>query len=354
MTSPFPALGVTLGHTGEDVRCSQHFALTAEQAGLDLIGFGDSQTVFREVYAELTACALATERIALGTVVTNCVTRIAPVTASAIVTVHEIAGGRAFLGIGTGQSATANAGVPRGTVDDLRTYVRALRRLHGREVEETTTPDGPPVPPLTWHTGSPPLIVHSNGPRTTAVATGLGDGILLRLGDTAPGELAARIADIRNLVATNGHDPAAFRVWLYTPGRVTQDAGGGVALAGLVSARAVTLKDTACPADLLEPLRRYRSGYDYTRHASTTDPANARLLEQLGLFDYMAERFALIGSARHVADRLRALRGIGVDAVVFGGAVPDKSELIHSLGDLRTSEHSTMEHSTTEEGRPTP
>lgn len=50
----------------------------------------------------MTACALNTSTIGLGTNVTNPVTRHPSVTACAIATVDEIANGRVVLGIGAG------------------------------------------------------------------------------------------------------------------------------------------------------------------------------------------------------------------------------------------------------------
>ena len=40
----------------------------AEDAGFDLLGVGDSQSVFREMYVSLTLAALATRRTRLGVV----------------------------------------------------------------------------------------------------------------------------------------------------------------------------------------------------------------------------------------------------------------------------------------------
>jgi 5,10-methylenetetrahydromethanopterin reductase len=339
MTTDLPLLGLTLGHTREDVRRSQQYAVAAERAGLDLIGFGDSQTVFRELYAELTACALATERIAVGSVVTNCVTRVAAVTASAIATVDEISGGRAFLGIGTGQSATANAGVRRGTIEELRSYLRTLRRLHGRSTTPAEDESDPLAASLVWPIGEPPLIVHSSGPRSAAVATELGDGILLRLGDLPPDRLERHISGLRKQFGDAGGDPDTFRVWLYAPGLVCDDPSAAAAeMASLVAARAATVKESTCPPALVERVRKYLAGYDYTRHASAAEPVNARLLDRLGLFDYMVRRYSLVHGHTEMAERLRQLRASGVDAVIFGGAVNDKTQLIESVGELKTAE----------------
>ena len=92
--------GVTLLPTSyADFR--RHVRL-AESVGFDYIGVADSQSLFRELFVSLTVAALDTERVQLGPSVTNPLTRHPAVMASAIASLHELSGGRAFLGIGTG------------------------------------------------------------------------------------------------------------------------------------------------------------------------------------------------------------------------------------------------------------
>src|SRR5204863_234111 len=76
--------------------------------GFSLVGVADSQSVFRELYATMALCAQATRRVRIGPAVTNPVTRHPAVAASGIATIDEIAPGRAFFGIGSGDSAILN------------------------------------------------------------------------------------------------------------------------------------------------------------------------------------------------------------------------------------------------------
>ncbi len=101
----------------------------AEAAGFDRIRVGDSQSVYREVYCTLTIAALNTKRVKLGPGVTNPLTRHPAVTASAIATVDDVSGGRAYLGIGTGDSAVHNLSMRAAKLDTLREYVLALRAI---------------------------------------------------------------------------------------------------------------------------------------------------------------------------------------------------------------------------------
>ena len=75
-------------------------------------GVADSQSLFRELCVSLTVAALETERVQLGPSVTNPLTRHPAVMASAIASLHELSGGRAFLGIGIGTGIAAAGGIP--------------------------------------------------------------------------------------------------------------------------------------------------------------------------------------------------------------------------------------------------
>ena len=293
-----PQLGVTLGHTAEPVRQSQELARYAETSGLDIIGFGDSETVFRELYTQLTACALVTERIAIGSVVTNCRTRVPAVTASAISSIQELSGGRAFLGIGLGQSATAGAHLARGTPAELADYVSAIRAAHG-----STDPGGGGLGAsrLSWDAPTVPLMIHASRPKSIEVAIRLGDGVILRYGDVGTDALRERLALIRRSVGQTRDNHRSFRIWLFSPGAVADTAADATSqVEATVSARAVTVKDDECPPDLRPALAQYRERYSYRHHASTREPVNAEALRALGLFEYMAGRLALVGTRQEL------------------------------------------------------
>src|SRR3989442_1045082 len=104
-------------------------ARIAEEVGFSMVGVADSQSVFREMYATMALCAQATRRVRIGPSVTNAITRHPAVAASGIATVDEIAPGRAFFGIGSGDSAILNLAERPATLADMPAYVEAARGL---------------------------------------------------------------------------------------------------------------------------------------------------------------------------------------------------------------------------------
>ena len=91
-------------------RGSARTAKQLEDAGWAGFQVVDSQNLSGDPYVALALAATATTRLGLATGVTNTVTRHAAVTASSIGSVQRLSNGRAYLGIGRGDSALAHLG----------------------------------------------------------------------------------------------------------------------------------------------------------------------------------------------------------------------------------------------------
>ena len=104
-------------------------AQRAEALGYDDLWLADER-FFRDVYACLAACALSTSLIRLATGVTDPYSRHPALTAMAIATLAEIAGGRAVLGIGAGVSGFRELGIDAGrSAVAIREAVELIQRL---------------------------------------------------------------------------------------------------------------------------------------------------------------------------------------------------------------------------------
>ena len=85
----------------------------AERKGFTHAWLYDTQMICADVFQCLALCAAKTNKIKLGTNVTNPLSRIAPVTANNFATLNLLAPGRAIMGIGTGNTARRTLGMPR-------------------------------------------------------------------------------------------------------------------------------------------------------------------------------------------------------------------------------------------------
>ncbi len=81
-------------------------ARLAETLGYERCWVYDEGLAASDVYVAMTAIAVSTESLMIGPGITNPYTRHAGATASAIASLDELSGGRAFLGIGAGGSLT--------------------------------------------------------------------------------------------------------------------------------------------------------------------------------------------------------------------------------------------------------
>src|SRR5690242_6335601 len=144
-------------------RGSAQLARMAEAMGFDSLVFADTQNITPEVWGQLMLEARDTERIELGTGVTNPGTRDAAVTAAAALSLQVESEGRAVLGIGRGDSSLGKIGRGPVPVDEFERYVVRLQGyLRGDEVDRDGTPSR-----LEWHEGAAvpkvPLEVAATG-----------------------------------------------------------------------------------------------------------------------------------------------------------------------------------------------
>jgi 5,10-methylenetetrahydromethanopterin reductase len=305
------AMRVGFNVTHRDAAATRRAATLAEAADIDILTLGDSQSTVRDVYAQLTICALATERVHLGPFVTNPVTRHPTVTASAIATIDELSNGRAYLGIGRGNASVLNAGLPRATPADIRSALQVIDHVLGRPRADLGA-----IAPLSWTKRRIPVLVHSSGPRTLAVAVEAADGVIIRWGDTDPLLLDEHLARIRQLRARSPRAAEPFQVWAVVSVCVARSVETARETMD-VAHRARSLPPREWPAELADRFREFHARYRFEHHASRTNKANKRLLAEVGLTEFTLDRYAVIGEARDIARRLADGARGGIDAFIL-------------------------------------
>ena len=280
----------------------------AEAAGFTHGWLFDSHVLWREPYPLLTLMAGVTERMRLGTCVTNPGTREPSVTASVLATLDEISGGRMDLGIGRGDSARRVLGKAPITLADTETAIRVIRALvAGEHVEYEGTDLHFP-----WTKGwTLPMWVAGYGPMALAMTGRVADGIILQLGD--PDLIRWFAGQVRDAAAAAGRDPSTIRVQAAAPAHVgPRDLGRERTrwFPALVSNHVVDLVNKYPREQLPEALTGYvsdRTGYDYLHHAEVGS-SNAAFVG-----DEVTDRFCVLGPADEHVTKLRELADAGVD-----------------------------------------
>ena len=283
----------------------------ARRAEANGFGYGwifDSHVLWREPYPLLTLMGASTERLRLGTCVTNPATRDVTVTASVLATLNEITDGRMDLGIGRGDSARRVMGKKPTTVAYMEECCRIVRAL---TAGEKVTVDDTDLQ-LTWATHGPvPIWVAGYGPMALSAAGRVADGIILQLAD--PDIIRWCMGFVRAAAEEAGRDPDAIQVMAAAAAYVSDDVGAARErvrwFPALVSNHVVDLINKYEKADLPEALWHYvenREGYDYLHHAEVGSD-NASFVS-----DQIVDRFAIVGPAEAHRQRLEELRAAGV------------------------------------------
>ena len=310
-------------------------ARLAEDVGFSLVGVADSQSVFRELYATMALCAQATRRVRIGPAVTNPVTRHPAVAASGIATIDEIAPGRAFFGIGSGDSAILTLAERPATLADMRAYVEAVRRLQAKGEAEWRGRTAR----LTWAPRAVPIYLSAEGPRTLELAGEIADGVIVNVG-LEPALVRDAVAHVHAGARKAGRDPSAIDLWTLVRANVTDDVAAGIDEIRMELASNAhhvfrfTLEGKQVPPELTDAIRRVQQGYQPAAHERLGSSPNAALLDaDPALLRYLADRFAVVGPPEACAAKLRAVAEAGIGGILFTGFVPDRHRLIRTLGE---------------------
>jgi len=280
----------------------------AEDAGFEHGWLFDSHVLWRDPYPLLTLMAGATDRLRLGTCVTNPGTREPTVTASALATLDEISDGRMDLGIGRGDSARRVLGKPPITLAHTEEAIRVIRALVAGETIEY---EGTELV-FPWTRGwTLPVWVAGYGPMAIAMTGRVADGIILQLAD--PDLVRLFVGQLRDATAAANRPAGAVKVQAAAPAHVgSRDRGRERTrwFPALVSNHVVDLVNKYPREELPEALTGYvteRTGYDYHHHAEVGS-SNAAFVG-----DEVTDRFCVLGGPDEQIAKLKELADAGVD-----------------------------------------
>ena len=195
MTDRAIEIGVILPMFSGDPAKVLDAARSAESLGLDgVFAFdhffppgGAPDRPALEAYTTLAAVAAATERVKLGTLVTRAVLRPAGLIAKMMATIDLISGGRAILGIGSGDPIDRPEhdafGFPNLNVRDRRAHlaesVSAIKALFGGEAfagGRHVPPVEGPLVPRPVQKGGPPVWLGALSDQVVRMAGAIADG----------------------------------------------------------------------------------------------------------------------------------------------------------------------------------
>ena len=310
---------------GPDLRALVEIGRSAEEAGFESLWHAETR-ITRDSVTALTALAITTRRVRLGSAAINVFTRGAVVTAITWAALAEAAPGRIVLGIGPGSpDPLAQQGFAfEFPVSRLREYVAAIRAswrepapvsFEGRHTKlERLMPEVQPTDPV-------PIYLCVTGPRALDCAGEIADGVILN----------------------------AFMPTSYTKrsiGRLDAAAGGRfagevgqclvVALADTVAEAAARVRPILATYLVYFPNLAAETGLDAEFLSRLREQAREGGLEATfaELPDSLVSEHALVGPVDACKERLAAYRNAGLQLPVL---FPDPMSMEWTIRELASA-----------------
>ena len=159
---------------GGELRTDQvaDHARVVEDSGFDYLTLVDSPASSRDVHVMTTLAAMATNRIRIGQGVVDPMTIHPSVIANISASIDELSGGRAFIGLGTGNPISKHRRPAR--LRELREAVRFIRSfMSGEEAEFNGVRSH-----SRWITSPLPIYISAHGPKAMQLAGEVADGVI--------------------------------------------------------------------------------------------------------------------------------------------------------------------------------
>ena len=309
-------------------------ARLAEEMGFDYVGVADSQSLARELYVTLGVVAAATERVMLGPTVSNPLTRHPAVAASAIASINELSKGRAFLGLGSGDSAVLNLGLRPARLAELHHYIQSVREMLAGETAEYRGDRAH----VRWSSTAIPIAMSAEGPRTLALAGSVADAAIIHTGLTDD-VLRDTVGRIREGERAAGREEGATGVWAFAKCNIADDRAGAIEEIKMALAASghhafrFTLEGKNVPEEYREAVSVLHREYEAAEHEQVGETRNATLTDELGLTDYFADRFAIVGTPGECRAKTRAIFDAGVDVLLITAIGPSPETIIRRYGE---------------------
>lgn len=303
--------------------------------GVEMIGTYDTSFIGGDAYVRATLIAQTARNAKVGLHPTNPLTREPQIMAAFLASIDAMTEGRAFMDIGTGDSAVYNIGLKPATRARLADYITCVRDLLAKG---QGTYDGRPQR-VRWHGEAVrpriPITLCAEGPKTLHLGGQLCDGVI-----AGTGLLPEVISDTIDRVAAGareaGRDPSEAEVWFTT--RSSLDADRDTAIQRIHASVSSILNHSMrfglegknVPGQLKAKIAEYVAGYELYDHVLQAG-RNPKRMAELGLTEYGLERFALAGNVKDWIERIEALAEAGATRLWFGTEAGDLDRQIHYM-----------------------
>jgi 5,10-methylenetetrahydromethanopterin reductase len=304
-------------------------------SGVELIGTNDTSFIGGDAYVRTTLIAQTATNAHVGIHPTNPLTREPQIMAAFLASIDAMTEGRAFMDIGSGDSAVYNIGLVPASRARMEDYIACVRDLISTG---EGTYDGRPQR-VRWHDQAVrdhiPITLCAEGPRTLHLGGRICDGVI-----AGTGLLREVISDTIARVAAGakaaGRDPSKVEVWFTT--RSSLDADRETAVERIHASVSSILNHSMrfgldgknVPGQLRAKIAEYVEGYELYDHVLQAG-RNPKRMAELGLAGYGLERFALAGNVNDWIERIGDLAEAGASRLWLSTESGDLDRQIHYM-----------------------
>ena len=291
----------------------QKLAERADRYGYAMIGIADTPGNAMDPWVSAAMVARASQLTQVALCVTNLLTRHPAVSAAAIASLDHISNGRAVLGIGAGHSGTKNVGLSRSTGKELAdgvTFIKTLLRGKPASLAGASAH-------LPWIERAPPVFLAASHPKPLQAAGRTADGVFINYGLGADNIRESRVHVVAGAKAA-GRAVDDLEIWQIAALDCNEDRDAarnkvGVMLAFLAGyvIGDKHLATRGVPEALRAPLLELHARY------STPGDADIKLVQELGLFDYLSRRLSICGNAEDCLAQARAAKAAGAERLML-------------------------------------
>ncbi len=307
-------------------------AAASDRYGYDMIGIADTPGNAMDPWVAATMTAMNVRQSRIALVVTNLVSREPAVSAAAIASLDRHAHGRCVLGIGAGHSGTQNLGMKRSGLAETEAGIRHVKALLCGQPD--TLEGG--VAHIPWIEHPSKVFLAASGPKTLALGGAVADGVFVNYGITAD-NLKQSEERVRKGAEDAGRSLDDVEIWQVASLDCNEDGAAarkkaGAILAFMAGGYILNTRDLSIqgvPEEFHEPIWELRR-----RYSTRPGDADAALVDELGLFDYLAGRFAIYGTPDQCLAQLLAAHDAGVKKVMFTVSVAsDPARTVELFGE---------------------
>ncbi len=297
-----------------NVDLTRRLAAAAERYAYDMIGVADTPGNAMDPWVTATLLAEQTKHPKLSICVTNLTSRHPSTTAAAIASLDLVSGGRAILGVGAGNSGTRNLGLGGSKAEQLKEGVTFIQTL----LQGKPATYGGATAHLPWVKRAPPVFQAASLPRSLEAAGEVADGVFANYGLDAE-SLRGSVAHVARGAARASRKGENLDIWqiacldCHDDRNVARNKIG--AILAFVSGYVLGSGDLAArgvPERYIAPLRELRR-----RYSTRPGDADARMVDELGLFDYLAGRLSIWGNPDDCLRQAMAAKAAGAERLMF-------------------------------------